>query len=104
LKKWWSCSAAPTKCARCEKLSYVPDTVANGIFSIGVLLLVLTVVFSLGTESGAVLAFGLAGSVACYAFLWHVVKLRPTSAEQAAAARKLSWGMLILAGLISLFS
>ena len=104
LRKWWSCAAAPVQCNRCEKLSYVPDTVSNGIFSVGVLLLVLTVVFAIGTKSLTVAALGFAGSVACYCFLWQVVKLRPTSPEQAASARRLSLGMLIIAGIAALLS
>jgi hypothetical protein len=104
LKKWWSCAAGPVKCARCEKLSYVPDTVSNGIFSIGVLLLALTIVFAIGTKSLPLAALGVTGSVACYALLWHVVKLRRTSPEQAASARKLSWGMLIMAGIAALLN
>jgi hypothetical protein len=104
LKKWWSSAAGPTKCARCEKLSYVPATVSNAIFTIGIALLLLTVVFSIGSKSLATSAFGFAGSVACYALLWHLVKLRRTSPEQAASAGKLSWGMLIIAGLAALFN
>lgn len=104
LRKWWSCAAAPAQCKRCEKLSYVPDTVSNGIFSAGVLSLVLTVVLAIGAKSFAVAGLGFVGSVACYCLLWHVVKLRPTSIEQAASARKLSWGMLIIAGVAALLS
>ena len=104
MRKWWSCAAAPAQCKRCERLSYVPDTVSNGIFSVGVLLLVLTVVFAVGAKSFDVAALGFAGAVACYCFLWHVVELRPTSSEQAASARKLSGGMLIIAGVAALLS
>jgi hypothetical protein len=104
LRKWWSRAAAPAQCNRCEKLSYVPDTVSNGIFSVGILLLVLTVVFATGTKSLIVAALGFAGSVGCYCFLWHVVKLRLTSPERAAEARKLSWGMLIIAAAAALLS
>lgn len=89
---------------KCEKLSYVPDTVSNGIFSIGILSLVLTVILGFVTNSWVWATFGVVGSVACYGLLWHVVQLRATSTEQAASARKMSWGMLILAGVIGLFS
>jgi hypothetical protein len=82
----------------------VPDTVSNGIFSVGALLLVLTAVFAIGTKSMTVAVVGFAGSVACYGWLWHVVKLRATLPEQAASARKLTWGMLIIAAFAALLN
>jgi hypothetical protein len=78
--------------------------VSNGIFSVGALLLVLTVIVAVDTQSWRVMALGFVGSMTCYGLLWHVVSLRPTSAEQAASARKLSWGMLIITGLAALFN
>ena len=104
LKKWWSCSTGPTKCSRCEGLSYVPDVVSNGIFSLGTLSLILTVIIAISAESWLVAGLGFLISIACYMWLWHVAKMRPTTAEQATSARNVSWGMLLMFGIVSLFS
>ena len=104
LRKWWSFSTNPARCVECRSLSYVPDTVANAIFSAGLLSFVLTVLAALTTGSWLLGSVFFAVSIAFYGLFWHEAKLRATTDKQVAAARNLNWGMLILAGIVGLFN
>lgn len=104
IEKWCSCAAGPTKCIHCKNLSYVPETVSSAIFCFGIVLLLLTIIVAVFTSSWSLAILGFVCSIACYGMLWHIVELRPTTLEHAASARKLSWRLLIVAGIINLMS
>lgn len=104
LKKLSSDSGNPVTCAFCGNLSYVPDTVGNGIFVIGFLLLIFSAIFAFATKSWLHALLGVAVSMTVYGLLWHVVSMRPTTKEQVAIARRLSWITLIVSIFPSLFS
>ena len=104
LRKWWSCSSEPATCAFCGKLSYVTALVSNSIISVCILLLVVMLAFAFNESSSLLAISGLIGSIFCYAYLWRIVPLVPTTAEQSASAKSLSWGMLLITGIFSLFN
>ncbi len=100
--KWWSCSSKPATCTFCGELSYVTALVSNSIFSVGILTLVATLTFAFTEKSKLVAIAGLIATIVCYAYLWHIAPLHPTSAKQSASATSFSWGMLLIIGITAL--
>lgn len=89
---------------RCDCLSYVPDTVTSAIFCLVLLLVILTVVIAFEVHSWEFAAIGLIASVGCYCGFWHIVKLRPTTSEQVAVAKKLSFWGFVFAAIATVFN
>lgn len=88
----------------CDLLSYVPDTITSAISCFVLLLLVLTTVIAVQLHSWAFAAIGLIASISCYLVLWHTVKLRSTTEEQVATAKKLGFWGFVVAAIAVIFS
>ena len=98
--KRWSSREKPAACGLCGKLSHVLASTSNGIWTAGLLIIVLSGIGAAAWNMPPLLLVGLGLAVANNFRAWRRAKLWPISKESADAAKKAGW---VVAGLLALF-
>ncbi|MGJ7564824.1 hypothetical protein ACSFBM_13290 [Variovorax sp. GB1R11] len=89
--KRWSSRAAPAECKACGGLSHVLASTTSGIWAVGVLILVVSLIGGLGLHSALFFCSGLVLAVACNVRAWRRAAMYPISTESAASASHANW-------------
>jgi rRNA maturation protein Nop10 len=96
IRKWWSDSAAPTRCPVCGGLSHVSTLATVPIYTTSTVLLILSFGLAALMSTPSILIAGMLVISGTYVLWWRRVPLVPTTAGKVAATRWWGWGFVFL--------
>jgi hypothetical protein len=103
LDKRWSSRATPAECTACGGLSHVLASTGSGIWAMGVVILVVSLIGALGLHSTLFFASGMVLAVTLNMRAWKHARMFPISRESAGNAAKAHWFVAGICALLAVF-